>query len=303
MDYLTSPCAFAEAPLNRASELRADEKWMAAQRADPNAQLLPLWRGDPLIVDGAPGWLGLNARGEFPSAAPMVFLGLQKKTPLFAIDAGAAPSAEAAPFADIGAYAPLREAASALDSDALAIIGQARWLLDWHRRHSHCARCGAPTEMTDGGAKRVCPSCGADHFPRADPVAIVLATHDNACLLGRSPHFPPGYYSALAGYVEPCETPEACAVRELKEEAGVDLMAVRYCFSQPWPFPSSLMMGFIADAAGPDLTLDEKEIVDAVWVDKQDIRAILKHESTLDVRVPPRFTIARRLIETWAHEN
>ncbi|MBI1391134.1 MAG: NAD(+) diphosphatase [Alphaproteobacteria bacterium] len=302
-------CAFDAAPLDRASELRSDPEWVAAQQAREDAVLLPLWRGDPLIVDGAAGWLSFAARSEFREADPVVFLGLDKQgrkpgRPRFAIDCGSRPSPETAPFTDFGAYTNLREAAGVLSPDDLAIVGQARWLLDWHARHGACARCGAETVMRDAGAKRECPSCGAEHFPRSDPVAIVLATNADACLLGRGPHFPPGFYSALAGYVEACETPEACAIRELKEEAGIDISNVRYQFSQPWPFPSSLMMGFFAEAAGRELTLDPREIADALWVPRATIRKRLNGEDIeidgTSVNVPPRFTIARRLIERWA---
>ncbi|MEM6537537.1 MAG: NAD(+) diphosphatase, partial [Pseudomonadota bacterium] len=242
---------------------------------------------------------------------PEIFLGVDRKgdgmkpgRPRFAIECGSRPSPDTAPFADIGQYTNLRAAAGLLAAADLAMIGQARWLLEWHRNHRSCARCGADTEQMDGGAKRVCPSCSAEHFPRSDPVAIVLATNENACLLGRGPHFPPGFYSALAGYVEACETPEACAIRELKEEAGIDIVNPRYLFSQPWPFPSSLMMGFIAQSTDRALTLDTKEIEDAVWVEKEMIRDLLAGgDITVDgksISVPPKFTIARRLIEAWA---
>jgi NAD+ diphosphatase len=221
----------------------------------------------------------------------------------FAIDASGAPTLEDAPFSDLGVYTPLREAASVLSSEDIAVVGEARWLLDWHRRHAHCAVCGSKTEMKDGGAKRLCPQCGTEHFPRSDPVAIVLAVHEESCLLARGPHFPPGFLSALAGFVEACETPEACAIRELREEAGVALTGVRYQFSQPWPFPSSLMMGFIADARDKTLKLDEKEIVEARWMSRGEIDRLLAGERRDDVRLPPRFTIARRLIERWAADH
>ncbi|MEX0645963.1 MAG: NAD(+) diphosphatase, partial [Parvularculaceae bacterium] len=258
-----SLCHFAAEPLDRASEARMNADWIAARLADPKSVLVPLWRGDPLTRANTAGFLNIGARAEFPANAPLVFLGLRNGVAHFAIDASAAASAEAAPFAEIGRYAPIREAAGVLDESDLAIIGQARWLFEWHRRHLHCAVCGAATDIGDGGAKRQCPECKAEHFPRSDPVAIVLAVHEGACLLGRSPRFPPGYLSALAGFVEAAETPEACAVRELREEAGVALTDVRYQFSQPWPFPSSLMMGFIADAADRTLMLDPKEIEEA----------------------------------------
>lgn len=295
-----SLCLFAAEPLDRASELRADTAFIAAKLADAKSLLLPLYKGDPLLAGGGPAFLAITARREFSPEAPLVFLGLQRERAVFAVDCSEAASAETAPFADIGRYTPLREAAEILSDDDSAVFGQARWLLDWHRRHRFCAVCGTATAAADGGAKRVCANCSTEHFPRTDPVAIVLATHGDACLLGRSPRFPPGFLSALAGFVEAAETPEACAVRELKEEAGVTLCAVRYLFSQPWPFPSSLMMGFIGEAADRALTLDRKEIEEARWVTKDEIRNILSGVRREDLRLPPRFTIARRLIENWA---
>lgn len=295
-----SLCLFAAEPLDRASERRASADWIAARLAEPESTLVPLYNGDPLVASGKAAFLSAAARRDFPPDAAIVFLGLLKGRACFAIDCSAAPSAEAAPFSDIGQYMPLREAAGVLGEDDVAIIGQARWLLDWHRRHGFCAVCGRNTDPADGGAKRVCPDCKAEHFPRSDPVAIVLATHGDACLLGRSPRFPPGFLSALAGFVEAAETPEACAIRELYEEAGVRLTSVAYQFSQPWPFPSSLMMGFLAEAADRDLTLDPKEIEEARWVTRPEIRALLGGERRDDLRLPPRFTIARRLIERWA---
>jgi NAD+ diphosphatase len=299
-----SLCLFAAEPLDRTSDECTDPQWIAARLADPASLLIPLHRGDPLVAGEKAAFLSMTARAEFAANAAVVFLGLANGIAHFAIDASAAPSAEGAPFADIGTYTPLREAAAFLGEDDLAIVGQARWLLDWHRRHGFCAACGAPTEIRDGGAKRQCPDCGTEHFPRSDPVAIVLAVHENACLLGRSPRFPPGFLSALAGFVEAAETPEACAARELREEAGVMLTDVRYQFSQPWPFPSSLMIGFIATARDRALRLDKKEIEEARWLALDDIRALIAGDLRSgrgdDVRLPPRFTIARRLIEKWA---
>lgn len=294
---------FAAEPLDRASEARADPAFIEARLADPSSMLLPYYAGDPLIRNGGPAFLAADARREFPKEAPTVFLGLKGGRAYFAIDASAAPSAAAAPFADLGQYTPLREAAGGLSDDDIAILGEGRWLLDWHRRHLFCAVCGAKTGVADGGAKRLCAQCGSEHFPRTDPVAIVLAVHDGACLLARSPRFPPTFLSALAGFVEACETPEACAVRELKEEAGVTLTGVSYQFSQPWPFPSSLMMGFIATAKDRTLKLDEREIVEARWLAREEIRRLLAGERREDLRLPPRFTIARRLIERWARRD
>jgi NAD+ diphosphatase len=291
---------FSHEPLDRSSQARADTAWIAARLGEPTTLIALLWRGDPLVREERVAFLGPNALGALPTDARRVFLGLSGGAAYFAFDVSTAASPESAPFADLGIYMPLREAAGVLPANELAIVGAARWLFEWHRRHPHCAVCGGPTDMKDGGAKRQCAACGAEHFPRSDPVAIVLATHDDACLLGRSPHFPPGFLSALAGFVEACETPEACAIRELREEAGVDIENVRYQFSQPWPFPSSLMMGFIADAKDRALTLDRKEIEEARWVDRAIVRKLIEGEKREDLRLPPRFTIARRLIERWA---
>jgi NAD+ diphosphatase len=293
-------CAFAAEPLDRAPDERADPEWIAAKLADSRSLLSLLYRGDPLAIAGRPAFLPVVARSECASDAPLVFLGLRDGAAYFALDVSAAPSANSAPFADRGLYLPLREAAGLFGDDELAILGQARWLFDWHRRHKFCARCGAPTEMKDGGAKRQCPKCATEHFPRSDPVAIVLPVCGDACLLARSPRFPPGFLSALAGFVEAAETPEACALRELREEAGVALQRLEYQFSQPWPFPSSLMLGFIAETADTTLNLDRKEIEEARWLTRGEIRALLAAERRDDVRLPPRFTIARRLIERWA---
>ncbi|MEQ1929084.1 MAG: NAD(+) diphosphatase [Parvularculaceae bacterium] len=293
-------CLFAAEPLDRASELRADADWIAHRLADERSFIVPLYKGDPLIVGDKAAFLSAAARAEFPREAQTIFLGLRNDRAYFALDASAAGDAETAPFAAIGRYTALREAAASLSADDLAVIGQGRWLLDWHRRHSYCANCGGSTEMGEGGAKRVCALCEIEHFPRTDPVAIILAVHEDSCLLGRNPRFPPGFVSALAGFVEAAETPEACAIRELREEAGVVLKNARYQFSQPWPFPSSLMMGFLGDAESRTLKLDEREIVEAHWVSRSEVLAMLGGAGRSDLRLPPRFTIARRLIERWA---
>lgn len=295
-----NPNWFANSPIARLNNEKALDTEIAERLSNPESQLMPLWRGDPLVTGGAAGFLSIAARSEFPADAPLVMLGKRDGVAIFTIDAsGAARSADAAPFADIGDYMPIREAAGIIARDDLAVIGHGRWLFEWHRKHRFCANCGASTEMKNGGAKRACNACETEHFPRTDPVAIVLATHGDACLLGRGPHFPPGFLSALAGFVEAAETPEEAAKRELFEEAGIRLTDIRYQFSQPWPFPTSMMMGFIADAESRELNLDTEEIVEARWIEKADIRAALMGEER-DFKVPPKFTIARQLLEHWA---
>jgi NAD+ diphosphatase len=300
MNAHDNPNWFANSPLERINHEHDQAGFIEGCLTDSASLLVPLWRGDTLVANGQAAFLSITARSQMPQDAPIVFLGLRNDIAHFAIDlSSAGQTPEAAPFAEIGEYMPIRTAASVISRHDLAIIGHARWLFEWHRKHPFCAVCGAQTVVKNGGAKRQCEQCETEHFPRSDPVAIVLALHENACLLGRSPHFPPGFLSALAGYVEAAETPEEAAKRELFEEAGVTLTNIRYQFSQPWPFPSSLMMGFLADAEDRTLTLDKTEIEEARWIELNDIRALLNGEERHDIFLPPEFTIARQLIERW----
>lgn len=297
----SNPNWFANNPLSRINHEKDQSGFIAARLQDADSLVIPLWRGDPLIAGGKAAFLSAAALSEFPRTTPVVFLGLERGRAYFAADvSAAAQNPETAPFAELGEYAPLRMAAGVLPKDDIAIIGHGRWLFEWHRKHLFCAQCGHETTMITGGAKRRCNQCEAEHFPRSDPVAIVLALHDDACLLGRGAHFPAGFLSALAGFVEPGETPEEAAKRELFEEAGVTLSDIQYQFSQPWPFPSSLMMGFFAGVEDKTLNLDTDEIEEARWISLNDIKALLNGEERGGVFLPPKFTIARQLIERWA---
>ncbi|MEE9329558.1 MAG: NAD(+) diphosphatase [Parvularculaceae bacterium] len=305
---LNNPNYFTGNPLDRASDKRKDETFVATQLAHEEARMAVFWRGQPLmttpIEDATESfvlWLHPDSVSQFKGAGTPLFLGLKDATPYFALDVSAsAPEAEIAPFSEMGVYGQLREFGLILPRDELAILGQAAWLIDWHRRNRFCPRTGAPTKIGDGGAKRVEPKAERDYFPRIDPVAIVLPTHDDHCLLGRSPHFPPAMYSALAGFMEPGESLEECAAREIFEEAGVVLSDISYQFSQPWPFPASLMVGFLATAQGKEITLDKEELEDARWVTRGEVQALLKGERRDDLWLPPKFAIARQLLEVWA---
>jgi NAD+ diphosphatase len=306
---------FCGNPLNRASEKRTDSEWLAAKRRDPSSFVLPMWKLQPFLIGPEKqrgpleaGWLkpGLAEPLMAPDA-PAVLLGLDGDTAYFAIDISAARDpANEGPLAGLGHFRDLRAAAmSGLLERDIAILGQAKAMIDWHERHGFCPKCGARTALGDAGYRRHCETCGADHFPRTDPVVIMLATHSDpklgdACLVGRGKQFPPGFFSALAGFVEPGETIEEAVAREIHEEAGVRVKNVRYFTSQPWPFPSSLMMGCIADAEDRALTIDHNELADAFWIEKDKLRAMLAGQSIDGLRFPPPVAIAHHLLKYWA---
>ncbi|MBE8191570.1 MAG: NAD(+) diphosphatase, partial [Alphaproteobacteria bacterium] len=230
-----------------------------------------------------------------------VFLGLNRRgKALFAVDISDASQPEdAGPFKGLGLFEDLRELAMAGDMPPteLAIMAQGKSMVDWHLRHRFCSACGGETGLSEGGYKRNCGACGCDHFPRTDPVVIMLATHDDACLVGRQEAWGENMFSALAGFMEPGETIEEAVARELAEEAALDIDAVHYVASQPWAFPSSLMIGCLADATSRDFEIDGIELAQAKWVSRVDIQAALKGEGTIGI--PPKMAIARNLLEAW----
>jgi len=258
---------FSGNPLNRLSEKRADAAWIAEKLRHPDTLILPLWRLHPFLsgAGDAPraGFVrpGLVDGLAAPDAVS-VFLGLDGERAMFALDVSAAEDPAAA-LAGLGEFRELRGAAALLPAGDLAILGQARAMIDWHQRHGFCAKCGAPTIAGDAGNKRVCTACKTEHFPRTDPVAIMLATEGDACLLGRNKNWAADSFSALAGFMEPGESIEEAVRRELNEEAGVVAGAVRYVASQPWPFPSQLMIGCFAECESRALKLDDSELAEA----------------------------------------
>jgi NAD+ diphosphatase len=295
-----NPNAFTGNPLDRAAAARKDEAWVEAQRRHPRAELI-LFHGHELLHERLEGRsrllpLTLDALEAVGGPEP-VLLGLRGEVPVWAADAGDLASP---PFGDLGAYGDLRSLAPFLPPDELAIAGQAAWLLSWHGRHRFCARDSGETISVEGGGKRVNPVTGAEHFPRTDPVAIVLPIHEEAVCLGRGPHFPPGMMSAFAGFMEPGESLEECAARELAEETGLIAEEVSYVFSQPWPFPSSLMVGFFAAVSDRTLRLDPEEIAEARWLERSEVRALLAGGGPEDVFLPPPFAIAHQLLRRWA---
>jgi NAD+ diphosphatase len=278
--------------LDRADHIRMSAEALAQAAADPGARLLGLDDGfDPAIgEDGMLVWSGVADRAE---DGELLFLGLDGEgRPHFAQSRLAdPPNVERSP-ALFGMLALMPDAEA-------AVFGAARHLVSWHARHRRCAVCGAETGLIRGGWARQCPDCGAEHYPRVDPVVIMLAEHGDNVLVGRGPKWPPRRYSALAGFVEPGETIEEAVARETFEEAGVHVRDVRYVASQPWPFPGSLMIACIATADDLTITVDPHELEDARWVTRDDVRAALAGDEAASFQPPPRYAIAHTLLTTW----
>jgi NAD+ diphosphatase len=279
--------AFSGPVLDRAAALRGDPDWIEAQRRDPRARAV--------VMSERGVWLdGGRLLLERPSA-DAVFLGLTDGGPVFADHVGAAEPEHGQP-------AGLREAATELPAEEAALAAYAGSLLAWHRRHRFCANCGAPTEPRAGGHERFCPSCDAHHFPRTDPVVIVRVSDGaDALLLGRQERWPEGRFSLLAGYVEPGETLEEAVRREVLEESGVELDSVTYLASQPWPFPSSLMLGFSALAERGEPSPGDDELAEVGWFERAEIERAARGEGEL--KLSPPYSIARRLIDAWLAER
>ena len=275
---------FAGLGIDRADALRNRPEAVADLLASPVARTL-VWKGGVPALDPAGALIWGEAGGD-----EALFLGLDQGTPRFArlpeTDDAVDPRARFAILGQLGlSDAPLFAAALSLAS--------------WHARHIFCSVCGSPSTIIRGGWARRCGACGGEHYPRVDPVVIMLATFEDRLLLGRQPQYPPGRYSALAGYVEPGETIEAAVARELNEEAGIAVTDVRYIASQPWPFPSSLMIGCTATATSDALTIDHDELDDARWFDRDEVIAALAGDPDAAFLPPPHFAIARTLLDHW----
>ena len=300
--------------LDRAAHLRGDAA--AQARLLASGRVLPVWRGKPLLAgEAALGWLPPGHPALAHGRAPL-FLGLATDGAqgLFAQDisdwtpeAGAEaveqgfldPSIQRHPaLPEDHGFHELRGVMTQLDAAEAALAATARALLHWHRSHGFCATCGSASDLAMAGWQRNCPSCGAQHFPRTDPVVIMLVTHGNRALLGRSPGWPEGMYSCLAGFVEPGETLEAAVRREVLEEAGIRIGAVRYLASQPWPFPASLMIGCAAEALTDTITRDPAELEDAIWITREEALATLSGERS-DILPARKGAIAHFLLSNW----
>ncbi|MFC0238833.1 NAD(+) diphosphatase [Rhodopseudomonas telluris] len=295
--------AFVSHVLDRAAHLRMnDAKLMAMEdKSDTRAYVV---HRDSLLVKhedgGTRALLTIKEAISLGANAGTIFLGLRDGAAVFGMGIGA-PAAEKLIGRPDAGLAELRGMAmqGVLPPDQLAAIAVAKSLVNWHQRHGFCANCGARTSMSQGGWKRDCPSCKAEHFPRTDPVVIMLVTAGEKCLLGRQKQFPPGMYSCLAGFVEAAETIEDAVRREIFEESGIRCSDVRYYMTQPWPYPSSLMIGCTAIATSEDITVDLTELEDARWFSREEATLMIKREHPDGLAGPHPFAIAHHLVGRW----
>ena len=303
---MTDPYVFAASPLDRAIHQRREAAWLRERLEDPSSRFLPLWRLNVLVQRGQPklAWARGEVRESMDAEVGTVLLGVRDGIAHFALDLS--PLAEPERKLGVAAVAKfqdVRTIAGQLPPGEGAIVAQARSVIDWHARYRFCPACGGSTRSLDAGYMRVCEDCSAEHFPRTDPVAIMLVHRGDSCLLGRQAVWPPGMYSALAGFVEPGETIEEAVRREVMEETGVAVAAVHYHSSQPWPFPSSLMIGCLAEATTTELRIDKQELEEARWFPRQQVRRALEPAADdPELRVPPAMAIAHHLIRAWAHD-
>ncbi len=304
--------AYSGCRLDRATHRRSDEGWLAERLGDAGSRLVPIWRERVLVAGGNRPQLAELA-GDYAQAAQQlaeatVFLGTGADgCAWFACDLSRHDEDLLAPLANGSSFQELGRVVTRLRGEEGAVLAYARAILHWHRRHRFCGACGAPTEVRQGGHLRACsdPACGTQHFPRTDPVVIMLVTRTDpatgapCCLLGRQRQWMAGLFSTLAGFVEPGETAEEAVCREVGEETGLPVATVGYKTSQPWPFPGSLMLGFRAEAGPGAIVVDHEELEDARWFTPEEVTRI----RTFGLRLPFRGTIARALIEDWLAEQ
>ncbi len=298
---MKTPNFYASGGIDRAAHLRADEEWIKQQIEDRIARIVPIWRSQNLVQAGdTPVGVAVEAnRGLLMGAGAVVFLGLVEDVPHFAADFSAYDDP---PLEEHGQFRDMRGIGQLLPHQEGALLVYARATIQWHLRHQFCGVCGSATTSQDSGHMRKCTNadCAAQHFPRLDP-AVIMLVHDGGdrLILGRQKNWPPGQHSVLAGFVEPGESLEDAVAREIFEEAGVEITDIHYHSSQPWPFPSSIMLGFMAQATSDVLNVDRDELEDARWFTRDDL---LKSPENDAFRLPRRDSISRRLIEDWMNQ-
>jgi len=294
---------FVSNPIDRAAHLRLDDEKLFALETSKDARAYVIHKDSILVTQGANGTsalLTLDEARKFGANPGTIFLGLKDGAAIFGMGIPAA-AAEALIGRNDVAVENLRAVATtgAIAPQELSTIAMAKSLVTWHQRHGFCANCGARTSMKEGGWKRECPQCKAEHFPRTDPVVIMLVTKGDKCLLGRQAIFPPTMWSCLAGFVEAAETIENAVQREIFEESGIRCEDVTYYMTQPWPYPSSLMIGCTARATNDDIVVDRKELEDARWFTRDEASAMLAKTHPQGMTGPHPVAIAHHLLANW----
>jgi len=288
---------FAGAFVDRIGERRKDPDWLASAIEDENSRFIPVW-GDKCLVGGDPLQTVMLERRQieaFIDDQELIFLGLFRSHPAFAL---AIRGDVDAPFRELGEFHDLRFLGSVLPPDEANLAAHARALVLWHASQIFCGTCGSSARPQVGGNSRICVNgdCLREIFPRVDPAIIVLVSNGDRCLLGRQLNWPDGRYSTIAGFVEPGESLEDAVRREVFEETNVQVGVVQYHSSQPWPFPSSLMLGFVAEATSSDIVLNDGELEDAQWFTRKELRSGFP-------KLPFRISIARRLVDHWIERD
>jgi NAD+ diphosphatase len=303
------PLAYSTPDIDRSVLIRGDDTQLKALLKSSAARFVPVWRHKHLVAHAGdagprPRYLSFTEADDLiaPTAAPPVFLGMTGETPWFALGIGSSDRFRDEDFRDLNALVPF------LPGDEATLLAYARGMVIWHENHRHCGRCGHATEATEGGHSRTCTNDACKHrsFPRTDPAIITLIEHPDGahCLLGRQASWPPGFYSTVAGFVEPGESLEGAVIREVREETGIDVTDVRYMASQPWPFPSSIMLGFRARAINTNIRPDDQELEDCRWFTRDEVAAFGGFgDDGAKYRAPPAYAISRFLIDGWLHDT
>jgi NAD+ diphosphatase len=298
---MKEPNFYAAGGLDRVGHRRKDAAWLAERLAHPSSRFIPVWRSQNLVIasEGAAPRAAFLARDELGVEGETALLGIIGDCAYFAVDLSHIETPlEALRPAGLVEFTDLRRVGPLLARHEGSLLAYARGIAHWHMRHRFCAVCGSPSASEEGGHVRRCtnPACKAQHFPRTDPAVIMLVHDGDRCLLGRQRIWPPGMHSTLAGFVEPGESLEEAVAREVYEETSILVDHVTYHSSQPWPFPSSIMLGFHAEARSTEIRVDQSELEDARWYDRA---FLLSHQDDDRFRMPRRDSIARRLIEDW----
>jgi NAD+ diphosphatase len=284
---------FAGAFVDRIGERRKDSAWLADAVRSEQSCFVPVW-GEQCLIGGDPLQAVLLSRDQVSSMVDdqdLIFLGLFRDRPAFALSISAAADA---PFPELGEFHDLRYLGTVLPADEANLVAHARALVLWHASQVFCGVCGSSARPGAAGNSRICMNddCRREIFPRVDPAIIVLVSDDDRCLLGRQTSWPEGRYSTIAGFVEPGESLEDSVRREVYEETNIRVSTVSYHSSQPWPFPSSLMLGFTAEATSSDIILNDGELEDAQWFTRKELRSGFP-------KLPFQISIARRLVDHW----